>query len=227
MIAIISEYKYNKNELEKLRQQGCVVNYTLMPQFYNDYNTELTKINNRLIYKASALIFRIETFYSGTKDAIEKALYYKKKCKIIYQNETYVLNNLSEWKYSYGYGKDAHTFKHKLLQIYEAQRSAYYENKSNTKEEKQKRQDRYEFCTEGVTESEEEVYRLVNTFKHLYDIQVDMECKQDVYLAYKSIAYYLENDIEYSNEPQGEDFPYEIISFGDPTYMEDYIYQNV
>lgn len=222
MIAIISEYKYSKNELEKLRQQGCVVNYTLMPQFYNDYNTELTKINNRLIYKASALIFRIENFYSGTKEAIEKALYYKKKCKIIYQDQTYVLTDITEWKHSYGYGKDAHTFKHKLLQIYEAQRSEFYENKKL-----QKAKERYELCTEGVNVSEEEVYRLVNTFKHLYDIQVDMECKQDVYMAYKSIAFYLENDIEYSNEPQGEDFPYEIISFGDPTYMEDYIYQNV
>ena len=222
MIAIISEYKYNKNELEKLRQQGCVVNYTLMPQFYNDYNTELTKINNRLIYKASALIFRIENFYSGTKEAIEKALYYKKKCKIFYKDEVYTLSTIDEWKYTAGYGKDSETYKHKLLQIYEAQRAEFYENKRIQKERA-----RYEICTEGIDVSEEEVYRLVNTFKHLYDIQVDMECKRDVYLAYKSIAYYLANDIEYSNEPQGEDFPYEIISFGDPTYMEDYIYQNV
>jgi hypothetical protein len=222
MIAIISEYRYTNEELKRLKEQGCIVNYTLMPQYYSDYNTELTKINNKLIYQASALIFRIETFYSGTKEAIEKALYFKKKCKIIYENESYTLTDLSEWKHSYGYGADAHTFKHKLLQIYEAQRAEYYENKKLAKEK-----ERYAVCTEGVTETEEEVYRLVNSFKHLYDIQVDMECKQDVYLAYKSIAYYLENDIEYSNEPQGEEFPYEIISFGDPTYMEDYIYQNV
>ena len=73
-----------------------------------------------------------------------------------------------------------------------------------------------------------EVYNIVNQFKYLYDIQVDMESKQDVYMAYRSIAYYLEHNIEYSNEPQSteEEFPFEIISFGDPCYLEDYIYKN-
>jgi len=221
MIGIISETRYEKETLENLRKQGCVVNYTLIPQFYNEYNAELNKINNLLIAKSTALIFRIETFYAGTKEALERALFFKKKCKVLYKDKTYILNTLDDWKCTTGYGSHTETKKHPLLQIYEEQRSEFYD-----KQALQKAKQRYERATEGVNISEEEVYRLVNAYKVLYDIDVDMDDKAAVYLAYQSIQYYLNNDIEYSNEPQGEDFPYEIISFGDATYMEDYIYQN-
>lgn len=221
MIGVISEKRYDINELTNLRRQGCVVNYTLVPQYYQDYNAELTKANNALIYRASALIFRIETFFAGTKEALERALYYKKPCKVIYQDKTYVLNTLDDWRYSRGYGKDAIHYKHPLLQEYEAQRKDYFEFHDRIVAKEQ-----YELAVADVKESEEEVYRLVNNFKHLYDIDVNMDNKREVYLAYKSISFYLENDIEYSNEPQGEEFPYEIVSFGDPVYLEDYIYKN-
>ena len=223
MVGIISEYKYSNEELIKLRKQGCVVNYTLMPQTYANYSEELTKINNRLIARSSALIFRIETFFSGTKEAIERALYFKKKCKIIYEGKEYILQTLDDWKVTTGYGSNAVTYKHILLQTYEDQRRNYFEQQQAKKLAAQ-----YDIALEGVEESEEEVYRLVNQFKHLYDIQVDMDSKREVYLAYKSIAYYLEHDIEYSNEPTSTDdeFPFEIVSFGNLDYLEDYIYKN-
>ena len=221
MIGVISEKRYSQEELANLRRQGCVVNYTLMPQYYQNYSTELNKVNNQLIRKAKGLIFRIETFYTGTKEALERALYFKKPCKVIYHDKVYNLSTLDDWKYTRGYGKDVEVFKHILLQEYENQRHEYFEI-----HEKIKAREQYELATADVEVSEEEVYRLVNAFKHLYDIDVNLDNKQEVYMAYKSISYYLEHDIEYSNEPQGEDFPYEIVSFGDPTYMEDYIYKN-
>ena len=223
MIGIISEYKYSNEELIKLRKQGCVVNYTLLPQYYADYSAEISRINNALISKCNALIFRIETFYVGTKESIEKALYYKKPCKIYYDGKDYMLNTLDEWRLTTGYGTNSTSYKHPLLQAYEGQRTEYFEAKRA-----RVLTERFRIATEGITIDETEVYNIVNQFKYLYDIQVDMESKQDVYMSYRSISYYLDNNIEYSNEPQSteEEFPFEIISFGDPCYLEDYIYKN-
>lgn len=83
MIAIISEYKYTNEELKKLREQKAVVNYTLLPQFYQSYAMEIAKINYTLIRRMNGIIFRLSDYYAGTKDAIEYALYLKKPVKII------------------------------------------------------------------------------------------------------------------------------------------------
>lgn len=220
MIGIISEYKYTKNELINLRKQNCLINYLMLPQFYSNYSAELEKANDLIIKKCSAIIFRIENFYAGTKAAIEKALFFKKKCKLIYEGQEYILSSLDDWKSSTGYGKDAVTTKHYLLQLYEDQRREHFYAIQDAKEK-----ERYALALENVNEDVNEVYRFVNEFKYLYDLDVNMNDTADVYTAYKSLKFYLENNIEYSNEPQGEDFPYEIISFGDENYMEDYIYK--
>lgn len=222
-IAIITEIPYEQTQLKKLTDQGVVVNYTLLPEYYNSYAEEINKINNALVWKAKGIIFKIGTFYAGTKEAIEKALYYKKPIKIIFEDKEYKLNTLEEWKSTTGYGRQAKTFKHPLLQIYEDQRREYFDKQKQKRIEYQTQQ-----ATQGVTLPEEEVKRFVEQFHYLYDIEVDFNDTASVYLAYKSIQFYVDNDIEYANPPQSteDEFPFEIISFGDLTYMEDFIYKN-
>ena len=67
MIAIISEYRYSKEELTKLKKQKAIINYTLLPQFYQSYAEEIAKINYTLIRRMNGIIFRLEEYYSELK----------------------------------------------------------------------------------------------------------------------------------------------------------------
>ena len=71
---------------------------------------------------------------------------------------------------------------------------------------------------------------ILSNFAKLYDIDVDYDSLESKLLAYASIKYYLDNNIEYSRDILGhmpdEDPIFECISFGDETYLEDMIYKN-
>lgn len=229
MIGIITEQKYTNLELINLKKQGCIVNYTLIPPFYSNYNTELEKANNTLISKASGIIFRITTFYAGTKDAIERALYFKKPIRIYYDNKIYDLKTIEDWRNSTGYksqydSSTCENYKHPLLQIYEAQRAEYYE-----KLKQLKAKEYYEEASAGIQDTLEDVTKLVQTFAYEYDIDVDYNDTASICLAYKSIKYYLDNNIEYTNPVNSTEDNWcfsldDEESFGNQTYLEDALY---
>lgn len=247
MIAVISEYRYPQPELIRLQEQKAVVNYTLLPQFYQSYALEIARINYTLIKKSTGIIFRLQDYYAGTKDAIEYALYLKKPVKIITpEGNTFKLDTKEEWKYSY---KDTNnrniTTKHQVLLAFEEKRSSYYEaiNLSKAKE-------RYQFNTENITESQEEIERFVRALAPQYKIEVNYADWVELCQAYKSIKFYYDNNIPYelnrneiyssgAIEPEDTDYftldmfdtsntvaiPYEEESFGDETLLEDTIYK--
>ena len=247
MIAIISEYKYTNEELKKLREQKAVVNYTLLPQFYQSYATEIAKINYTLIRRMNGVIFRLSDYYAGTKDAIEYALYLKKPVKIITpEGVTYKLDTQEEWKCSYRDTNNCNvSIKHAVLLQFEQRRSEYY-NKVNAIKAK----DIYNRAVEGIEETKEEIERFVRTFAPQYKMDVDYSNWVELCNTYKSIKFYYDNNIPYDldrNEiftrgaTDPDDTPYftssmfdmsvnyydsfEEESYGDETLLEDMIYK--
>lgn len=246
MIAVISEYRYPQPEIKKLQEQKAVVNYTLLPNFYQSYATEIARINYTLIKKSTGVIFRLQDYYAGTKDAIEYALYLKRPVKIITpEGETYKLDTKEEWKYSY---KDTNnrnvTTKHQVLLAFEEKRSSYYEaiNLSKAKES-------YERAVDGIQESQEEIERFVRALAPQYKVEVNYADWAELCQAYKSIKFYYDNNIpydlttieiyksvitpdesEYFTEEMFYTTPinydsYEEESFGNETLLEDTIYK--
>lgn len=247
MIAIISEHRYSEKELIDFRKQGVVVNYNALPQFYHSYAEEIEKVNCHLIKNRTTqgIIFRIESYYAGTKDAIELALYMKKSIKIITPSGTYKDLTSDDWRQSY---KDAdnknHTIKHLVLQEFEERRNAYYDAKNLGKAKEV-----YNTAVEGIHEEKAEIERFVRTFAPLYKIDVDYSNPVELFNAYKNISFYYENNIPYELDSaeifkgailpedsnyftadmfQAPEYDYENISvesFGDETLLEDVIYK--
>lgn len=193
MIAIISEYKYSKNELRKLQEQKAVINYTLLPQFYQSYAEEIQRINYQLIRKMNGIIFRLEEYYSGTKEAIEYALYLKKPIKIITpEGQEFKLQIQEDWKKSYKLNRKTMTTKHPVLAEFDQKRSDYYEIKNAIKKEMS-----YKKATEDITETKEEIERFVRAFAPQYKIDIDYRDWVEVCTAYKSLKFYYDNCIPY------------------------------
>lgn len=63
----------------------------------------------------------------------------------------------------------------------------------------------------------------------MYELDVNYESTEEMLRAYANIAFYIENGIEYTRDiigqEPGEGNPFEVVSFGDQTYLEDYIYK--
>jgi len=194
MIAIISEYRYSVPELRKLQEQKAVINYTLLPQFYQSYAEEITRINYSIIRRTEGVVFRLEDYYAGTKEAIEYALYLKKPVKIITpEGKTYKLCTKEEWKHSYKEpNKRNVTIKHQVLIDFEEKRNAYYEVVNTAK-----LTDKYNKATEGITDTKEEIERFVKAFAPQYKVDVNYSDWPDVCLAYKSLKFYYDNNLPY------------------------------
>lgn len=245
MIGIISEYKYSQEELKNLKGKA-VVNYTLLPQFYQSYADEINRINYYLIRKLPGVIFRIEEYYSGTKAAIEYALYLKKPVKIITPDGTvYKLQTKEEWKQTYHEDGKYKYSKHVVLMEFEQHRSEYYEKVNLIKAK-----ETYERAVDGIEETKEEIERFVRAFAPQYKIQVDYSNWAELCTAYKSLKFYYDNNIPYdldrseiytrgAIEPDEtpyftasmfdmsvQDYDhYEEESYGDLNYLEDMIYK--
>jgi len=245
--AIISEFRYEQEQLNNLMKQDVVINYTLIPQFYASYNTELNKINHALVKRAPAIIFRLEELYSSTKDAIEYALYLKKPVKIITpEGVTYKDISLAEWKNTYTEHGKTVTHKHPVLQLFDDARKEYFEFKNMRKARETIAQ-----ATEGISESEDNIKAFVAIMSRQYKLDVDWFDTASLYNAYRNLQWYLDNDIEYALdknevftvgviEPEEsgfftkEMFNYDCNnefatedceSFGDETLLEDVIYK--
>ncbi len=194
MIAIISEYRYTLPELKKLKEQQAVVNYTLLPQFYQSYSQEITKINYTLIRKMQGVIFRLSEYYAGTKDAIEYALSLKKPVKIINSDgKEYKITSLDEWKVVY---KDSNNrnevHKHTVLLEFEQHRNKYYEHVNIIKAK-----EKYQQAVDGIEESKEEIERFVHAFAPQYKLDVNYNDWVEVCNAYRSLKFYYDNDMPY------------------------------
>ena len=249
MIAVISEYKYSKNELIKLKEQKAVINYMLLPQFYQSYAEEITKINYQLIRKSDGIIFRLEEYYSGTKESIEYALYLKKPIKIITpEGQEFKLQIQEDWKKSYKLNRKTMTTKHPVLAEFDQRRSDYYEIKNAIKQEYALKK-----ATEDITESKEEIERFVRIFAKQYNLgnaDIDYNNWAEVCTAYKSLKFYYDNcipygmninEIYYKGLIEPDETPYfteemfdyssdelgsfEEESYGDETLLEDMIYK--
>src|SRR5574344_322282 len=246
MIAIISEYRYSKEELNRLRDQKAVVNYTLLPQFYQSYANEIARINYQLIKRMQGIVFRLEEYYAGTKDAIEYALYLKKAVKIITPDGIeYKLHTQEEWKKSYKENNRNVTIKHAVLIEFEQHRSDYYDKVNAVKAKEQ-----YAIATEGITDTKEDIEKFVRAFAPQYKMDVDYRNWVELCVAYKSIQFYIDNNIPYdlnhneiftvgAIEPDETPYftsamfntsisiydSYEEESYGDESLLEDMIYK--
>lgn len=212
---VISEYNLTKEEIQKYRTKGYEVYYGWEKPY---------------IKPGESVGFLVDTIYNTTIDLIGTLLHRKTKSKITikYKNQTYTITNPDEWESKY-YNDNEHKWyriTHPILSTYYAQREEYFEAKQI---EKKKEHARYvlEYFNQEIPE---DLDSLLNTFAPLYDIQVDYDSLDSKLLAYASIKYYLDNDIEYSKDILGrspeEESQFDCISFGDETYFEDYVYQN-
>ncbi len=210
---VISEYKLTQEQIKEYRNKGYEV--------YYGYEKPQIK------YGESVGIL-LDTMYSTTIDLINTLLHRKIKSKITikYQDKTYVIKTPEEWQTKYYENHKWITINHPLLTEYYEKRSEYFEKKQLTKA-KQKTNYILEYFHQEIPE---DLDSILQTFAPLYDIQVDYESLESKLLAYASIKFYLDNDIEYSRDilgrEPGEESMFDCISFGDETYLEDMLYKN-
>ena len=212
---VISEYKLDKETIKQYRDKGYEVYY----------GYEKPHIN-----KGESVGFLLDTMYPSTIDMIIGLLYRKIKSKITvkYKDQTYTLQVPDDWEYKY---KDSKTEKyikvqHPLLIEYLDKRREYFE-KENKKTALAHTNYVLEYFNQEIPE---DLDSILETFARLYEVDVDYNSLESKLLAYASIKYYLDNDIEYSREIIGTDpddeAQFNCIAFGDETYLEDMIYQN-
>lgn len=194
MIAIISEYRYSKEELTRLKEQKAVINYTLLPQYYQSYAEEIARINYTLIRRMNGIIFRLKEYYSGTKEAIEYALYLKKPIKIITpEGLEFKLSSKEEWKQSFKDDNNRNiTYKHQVLVEFNRKRSEYYDILNAIK-----RRDKYMKATEDVVDSPEEIERFVRALAPQYKMNVNYSDWVELCMVYKQLQFYYNNNIPY------------------------------
>ena len=208
---VISEYKLTQEQIKQYRDKGYEVYYGY---------------ENPSIKPGESVGFLLDTMYKSTIDTIEKLLHRKTKSNITikYENKTYNISVPNEW--SHKYYEDNHwvTIEHPILSIYKEKRSDYFEQKQIAKDK-----DTTNYVLNYFhNEVPKDLDTILNNFSRLYEVTYE-DNLQSKLLAYASIKYYLENDIEYSKDVMGfnpdEEPMFECISFGDETYLEDMIYK--
>lgn len=210
---VISEYKLSQDQIKEYRDKGYEV--------YYGYE------NPQIKYGESVGIL-LDTMYASTIDLIATLLHRKVKSKITlkYNDKTYNISTPEEWDYRYYEDHKWYRNQHPVLQEYYNKRNDYFEQKKLIKAK-----ENVNYILEYFNqEIPEDLDILLHTFTPLYDIQVDYESLESKLLAYASIKYYLDNDIEYSRDILGrepdEESMFDCVSFGDETYLEDMVYKN-
>ena len=210
---VISEYKLNQDQIKEYRNKGYEVYYGY---------------ENPVIKPGESVGFLLDTMYSSTIDLINSLLHRKIKSKISikYQNKTYHISIPEDWEYKYMENNKHIKVQHPILQEYYLKRSEYFE-KVNLTKAKNHMNYILDYFNQEIPE---DLDTLLHTFAPLYDIQVDYDSLESKLLAYASIKYYLDNDIEYSRDilgrEPGEESMFDCVSFGDETYLEDVIYKS-
>jgi len=210
---VISEYKLSQEQIKEYRNKGYEV--------YYGYEKPVVKAGE-------SVGILLDTMYASTIDLINNLLHRKTKSKITikYEDKTYTISTPMEWEYKYYENHRWYKVQHPILQEYYLKRSAYFEHKTLVKS-KEHMNYILEFFNQEIPE---DLDVILNNFAPLYDIQVDYESLESKLLAYASIKFYLDNDIEYSRDILGhspdEEPVFECVSFGNETYLEDMIYKN-
>lgn len=210
---VISEYKLSQEEIKEYRNKGYEVYYGY---------------ENPKVKTGESVGILLDTMYSSTIDLINALLHRKVKSKITikYKDKTYKIQTPEEWETKYYEDHRWFRQQHPILQEYYEKRAEYFEQK---KLESATTHMNYvlEYFNQEIPE---DLDIILNNFAPLYDIQIDYESLESKLLAYASIKYYLDNDIEYSRDVLGrnpdEESMFECVSFGDETYLEDMIYKN-
>lgn len=177
---IISEYKVEPEQLEKYEENNIRFAYG-----YEDYT----------IHKGEAVGILLDTMYKSTIDLIERLLWSKHAVTIKYDNKTYTLHSLDEWKYTHQSEKDAlklKTDKHPIYQIYLDKKAEY-----NRQRYAKTKKNQLQFVSDY--KDAEDLDQILNAFAYLYDINVDYEDTYSKLSAYQQIKWYLDNNIDYIN----------------------------
>ena len=188
----------------------------------------------------------LDTMYKSTMDLIDTLLFRKHTVTLKYDDETYTLSNLDEWKKSYQSDEDSlkMTFEcHPIYKIYLDKRAEYFATKKAEKIEKQY-DTVYDYIDRKDIPNDDELDNFLRTFGYLYQVDVDYTDRLSKLYTYIQLKWYLEHDLPYANEPMSIDVddepmfstiqfkippfepPIEEISFGDATYFEDFVYKN-
>lgn len=208
---VISEYKLNQEQIKQYRDKGYEVYYGY---------------ENPSIKPGESVGILLDTMYTSTINLIENLLHRKTKSNITlkYKDKTYNISVPDEW--SHKFYEDNHwvTVEHPILTIYKEKREDYFTQKQIEKDKE---------STDYVlnyfhNQIPQDLDVILDNFSRLYEVTYE-DNLQSKLLAYASIKYYLENDIEYSRDIMGcnpdEETMFECISFGDETYLEDMIYK--
>lgn len=216
---IISEYTLTKDEIKKYRSKGYEIYY----------GNETFKIN-----QGESVGFLLDTLYKSTIDLITSLLYrrYKKsKITIKYKDKIYKLRTITDWSYSYKDPKLGKTIteEHIILKDYKLKRAEYFVNLKQKKDATRINN----LLVNLDNKIPEDLDKLLEAFTGLYDIEIGYGTEfelEDKLRAYISIKWYLDNDIEYIRDILGylptEEKMFETTSFGNETYLEDFIYKN-
>jgi hypothetical protein len=211
---IISEVKLSNEQIKNYRGKGYEVYYGY---------------ENPIIKNGESVGFILDTMYKSTIDRIVSLLYRKNKSKItiLYEDKQYSLMIPEDWEQKY-YDQSQHKWikiQHPILEAYLGKRAEYFEELA-LKKAKDSTSIMLEYFKQEIPNDLEQFLR---AFAPLYDVDVDYESTDSMLRAYANIKFYIDNGIEYSRDiigqEPGEGNPFEVISFGDDTYLEDYIYK--
>ena len=227
---VLSEYKLTQEEIKTYHDKGYRVAYIYQ---------------SPVIAPKESVGFLLETLYTSTINLIETLLFKGHRVTLKFEDKTYTLNHLDEWKYTYQSDSDQlkqKTYKHYVYQIYLDKRNEYFERKKASKLKEQ-----YQIIYENFNNdlpNDIELDLFIKTFAYLYQVDVDYSDRLSKLIIYHQLKYYLEHDIPYVNEPHSIDIedepmfkpsmfkippyeePIEEISFGNLNYFEDFIYKN-
>ena len=216
---------------------------------YNKYKAKGYRVasifDKPVISRNESVGIVLTRLYKTSIDLINDLLFKKHTVTLLFEGKSYVLHSLDDWYYSYQDPKDQlrmTSYKHPILQ-------RYYQNIDEYRTRQHATQLNEYRCTIenalGTPPSAEELDSLLDTFVPLYQLDVDYSNRMSKLQTYYQLKWYLEHDIPYVNEPLPIDIddeqmfdksmfkipayeePIEVISFGDQTYLEDFIYKNV
>ena len=229
---VISERQLTNDEIKNYKAKGYRVAY--------GYENPNIKPNESV-----GII--LDVMYKSTMDLIDSLLFRNHKVTIKYEGTSYTLKSLNEWKKSYQSDKDSlkMTFEcHPIYRQYLDKRNEYFEMRK-TQGLKQQYEIIYEHIDRESIPNDDELDNFLRTFGYLYQVDIDYTDRLSKLYAYMQLKWYLEHDIPYVNEPLSINIddepmfnelqfkippyeePIEVISFGDQTYFEDFIYKNI
>lgn len=179
------------------------------------------------ISKGEAICIYITDFYSKTKNLIETLLYTKHKVICRYEDKEYTFRIPEDFKRTYHSDKDVIKNVTEYSELYQIYLDITNEKRARRKAFKDKQRTKY--LLEVYENVPEDADNFIHTYAHYYDIYYPEDTTEVSELqrreTYWQIRYYIDNNIDYAN-PVTLDKP-EIISFGDETYMEDFINKSI